>query len=90
MFDEQPDGDPHGECAAEIRRLQEQIAQLRAAAEPIVSEAMEDVPVHPCDHDNEFVKVAGLSPEMQALYVALRDTVLTPNHNYTAFVFTKN
>jgi hypothetical protein len=23
MFDEQPDGDPHGECAAEIARLQE-------------------------------------------------------------------
>lgn len=22
MFDEQPDADPHGECAAEIRRLQ--------------------------------------------------------------------
>ena len=22
MFDEQPDGDPHGECAAEIARLQ--------------------------------------------------------------------
>jgi hypothetical protein len=21
MFDEQPDGDPHGECAAEIHRL---------------------------------------------------------------------
>lgn len=23
MFDEQPDGDPHGECAAEIARLSE-------------------------------------------------------------------
>lgn len=22
MFDEQPDGDPHGECAQEIHRLQ--------------------------------------------------------------------
>ena len=22
MFDEQPDGDPHGECAAEIHRLE--------------------------------------------------------------------
>ena len=22
MFDEQPDGDPHGECAAEIKRLE--------------------------------------------------------------------
>ena len=22
-FDEQPDGDPHGECAAEIHRLQD-------------------------------------------------------------------
>ena len=23
MFDEQPDSDPHGECAAEIQRLQD-------------------------------------------------------------------
>lgn len=23
MFDEQPDGDPHGECASEIERLSE-------------------------------------------------------------------
>lgn len=25
MFDEQPDGDPHGECAAEISRLTEKL-----------------------------------------------------------------
>lgn len=30
MFDEQPDGDPHGECAAEIHRLQRQCEVLRA------------------------------------------------------------
>ena len=29
MFDEQPDGDPHGECAAEIHRLQAEVANLR-------------------------------------------------------------
>lgn len=29
MFDEEPDGDPHGECAAEIRRLTEENEQLR-------------------------------------------------------------
>lgn len=28
MFDEQPDGDPHGECAAEIHRLQEALRRL--------------------------------------------------------------
>lgn len=27
MFDEEPDGDPHGECAAEIRRLQATLAR---------------------------------------------------------------
>ena len=31
MFDEQPDGDPHGECAAEIAKLQEHVATLRSA-----------------------------------------------------------
>jgi hypothetical protein len=28
MFDEQPDGDPHGECAAEIHRLREALTNL--------------------------------------------------------------
>ncbi len=30
MYDEQPDGDPHGECAAEIHRL---LQRLRDAEE---------------------------------------------------------
>ena len=29
MFDEQPDGDPHGECAIEISRLREALQYLR-------------------------------------------------------------
>lgn len=29
MFDEQPDGDPHGECAAEIYSLQTQVESYR-------------------------------------------------------------
>ena len=29
-FDEQPDGDPHGECAAEIHSLTEERDKLRA------------------------------------------------------------
>ena len=29
MFDEQHDGDPHGECAAEIHRLEAENAALR-------------------------------------------------------------
>lgn len=29
MFDEQPDGDPHGECAAEIERLTKDGQTLR-------------------------------------------------------------
>lgn len=28
MFDEQPDGDVHGECAAEIRRLEAEVKVL--------------------------------------------------------------
>ena len=30
-FDQEPDGDPHGECAAEIKRLTEERAELLAA-----------------------------------------------------------
>jgi hypothetical protein len=29
MFDEQPDADPHGECAAEIRRLRFVLEHVR-------------------------------------------------------------
>lgn len=32
MFDEQPDGDPHGECALEIRRLRNALDKLNLAA----------------------------------------------------------
>lgn len=39
-FDEQPDGDPHGECAAEIHRLQAELAALRALSQPPDSEAV--------------------------------------------------
>lgn len=28
MFDEQPDGDAHGECVAEIHRLQDELAKM--------------------------------------------------------------
>ena len=31
MFDEEPDGDPHGECAAEIHRLQAAIERSHMA-----------------------------------------------------------
>ena len=33
MFDEQPDGDPHGECAAEIHRLQDALKKANDQAE---------------------------------------------------------
>jgi hypothetical protein len=32
-FDEQPDGDPHGECAHEIARLNAENTKLRAVAQ---------------------------------------------------------
>lgn len=33
-YDEQPDGDPHGECAAEIQKLERDIAALRMQVSP--------------------------------------------------------
>lgn len=33
MFDEEPDGEPHGECREEIRKLEAEIEALRADAE---------------------------------------------------------
>jgi hypothetical protein len=37
MFDEQPDGDPHGECASEIHRLQAENEKFRAAFADLLS-----------------------------------------------------
>lgn len=37
MFDEEPDGDPHGECAAEIKRLQRLLGEARAILKELVS-----------------------------------------------------
>jgi len=42
MFDEQPDGDPHGECAVEIRNLHNLLAQNSVTAHRI-NEALCDV-----------------------------------------------
>ena len=36
MFDEQPDGNPHGECVAEIHRLEAEITRLRTALNEVV------------------------------------------------------
>lgn len=36
MFDEQPDDDPHGECAAEIHRLESEVVRLRTALNEVV------------------------------------------------------
>lgn len=38
MFDEQPDGDPHGECALEIKTLQARIAELEAQVDALRAE----------------------------------------------------
>ena len=38
-YDEQPDGDPHGECAAEIHRLQRELADARAERDAAVRDA---------------------------------------------------
>ena len=40
-FDEQPDGDPHGECAAEIHQLQEQLEAANKKGHEAVLLAME-------------------------------------------------
>ena len=43
MFDEEPDGDPHGECAAEIHRLEAENKELLDLLEMMI-DAYEDGP----------------------------------------------
>ena len=39
-FDEEPDGDPHGECAYEIHRLEARMAELEKANSDLASAAI--------------------------------------------------
>ena len=39
-FDEEPDGEPHGECAAEIADLKQKIAEIEAERDDWKQEAM--------------------------------------------------
>ena len=42
MFDEEPDGDPHGECAAEIHKLRAALLACARQAEALKREASMD------------------------------------------------
>jgi hypothetical protein len=42
MFDEKPDGDQHGECAAEIHRLQELVRWAYSKLVYLSFESMDD------------------------------------------------
>ena len=48
-FDEESDGDIHGECAAEIHRLQAKIAILRGALDLASTELYSHVDCSYCD-----------------------------------------
>ena len=42
MFDEEPDGDPHGECAAEIHKLRAALLSCARQAEDLKEECGSD------------------------------------------------
>lgn len=54
-----------------ITELRAQLAGLRKAAGAVMDGFIEGAQVHPCDDQNEAVKVSTLSPVFQALYAAL-------------------
>lgn len=51
MFDEQPDGDPHGECAIEIKRLEGELLALRQAAKEAAVAMAQHMPNRKETHD---------------------------------------
>lgn len=68
MFDEEPDGDPHGECAAEIRRLQAEVTRLRADLAWAVAEAQSWRNEHPVALPSDAVfnaRVAAIRASLQ-------------------------
>lgn len=63
MFDEEPDGDIHGECAAEIHRLQAENAALRAENAQLrawVAEAEKQEPVGVIEDVGVYPRIDGL------------------------------
>ena len=66
MFDEQPDGDPHGECAAEIHRLQAErdAAYLELRKQKCVIQSVFDREV--------WIKVDAAEPEWEPTHTARR------------------
>ena len=68
MFDEQPDGDPHGECAAEIHRLEAENAALREWIEEC-----RDTVLYPVAHENTDIG------KRAAILGAGTVALLTPN-----------
>lgn len=76
MFDEQPDGDPHSECAAEIHRLESELAE----AKRLLYEASRQMPVGyqqlvngKWEHCSVFVALGfreDLAPGFRAVYAA--------------------
>ena len=73
MFDEQPDGDPHGECAVEIHRLAAEIERLRAD-----SELLAWVLAHP-ETSAEVLQDASWEGDTVRALVERRCNDLTPN-----------
>ena len=55
MFDEQPDGDPHGECAAEIHNLRHLLGQCYD--EPAVSPAPTFADGMTAEDDRRFLEL---------------------------------
>lgn len=63
MFDEEP-GDPHGECAAEIAALREQIRVLRQALSLALSESRVVTPDEPHERRIPCQHAAGTIRQM--------------------------
>ncbi len=54
MFDEQPDGDPHGECAAEIHKLEAAVEHWRDEWSEVCNE--NQLLINTCDEANAYIK----------------------------------
>jgi hypothetical protein len=61
--------------------LARHILQLEAAARLVLREALDDVPVHPCDVEDDAVRAKGLPEPMANLYAA----VTTPSEQPPSF-----
>lgn len=89
MFDEQPDGDPHGECAEEIDRLRDEVEYHKADAKKWALQAMKFdkwQPIETAPKDGTYILVGNRYGAWVATYLDRFQSGYTPQNPWSSMM----